>query len=357
MKALVIGGTGLIGAYIVRALLKRGDQVRILARHPERLDRSHAAAAEIVVGDILTSDEALQNACTGQDVVFHAAARFAYERSRSTEIFDTAVRGTENVLRTCAQVGAGRVVVTSSSVVFGYSSVPAEIDESKEIVFTSEPPYVAAKIEQHRRSLSLAAELNLNVVLACPTMTLGPTRGDLGPSNGMILAYLADPFRCTYRGGCNLVSGRDIAEGHILLGQHGVSGQAYLLGGENLHWEAIHTAIADLAGVQRPLFRLNHTLAYLAATAEEARASFVGRTPLSTREQAAMIGRWYWYSDDRAQALGYRPGSGEMALIQTISWLAASHHMARETRTSLRLSAEIYQFRASAADSNDQRDE
>jgi len=206
--------------------------------------------------DILTSDEALQNACTGQDVVFHAAARFAYERSRSTEIFDTAVRGTENVLRTCAQVGAGRVVVTSSSVVFGYSSVPAEIDESKEIVFTSEPPYVAAKIEQHRRSLSLAAELNLNVVLACPTMTLGPTRGDLGPSNGMILAYLADHFRCTYRGGCNLVSGRDIAEGHILLGQHGVSGQAYLLGGENLHWEAIHTAIADLAGVQTTAFQI-----------------------------------------------------------------------------------------------------
>jgi len=112
-----------------------------------------------------------------------------------------------------------------------------------------------------------------------------------------------------------------------------------------------------LPACKRPLFRLNHTLAYLAATAEEARASFVGRTPLSTREQAAMIGRWYWYSDDRAQALGYRAGSGEMALIQTISWLAASHHMARETRTSLRLSAEIYQFRASAADSNDQRDE
>ena len=78
-----------------------------------------------------------------------------------------------------------------------------------------------------RRSRSTGARWNsprclkLDVRLACPTMTLGPTSARLGPSNGIIVAYLADPFASTYPGGCNLVSARDVAAGHVLIAEHG----------------------------------------------------------------------------------------------------------------------------------------
>ena len=87
---------------------------------------------------------------------------------------------------------------------------------------------------------------------------------------------------------------------------------------------------------------------FLAATAEELRATIGGRAPLSTREQAAMVGRYYWYSHAKAAALGYAPASARAALIETISWLAASPHISREVRAGMHLAADIYRFRATA---------
>jgi dihydroflavonol-4-reductase len=260
-----------------------------------------------------------------------------------------AVTGTANMLAACARMGVHRVVVTSSSVVFGQRETANCIDETAGLAGDiGEPPYVAAKIAQHRRALELAAVLKLDVRLACPTMTLGPTAGRLGPSNGLIVTYLADPFACTYRGGCNLVTARDVATGHVLIAEQGAPGEAYLLGSENLTWQQIHAAIAELAGVAPPRLELNQTLAFLAATAEELHAAIGDRIPLSTREQVSMVGRHYWYSHTKAAALGYAPVSARAALIETISWLAASSHISREIRAGMHLAADIHRFRATA---------
>jgi dihydroflavonol-4-reductase len=160
------------------------------------------------------------------------------------------------------------------------------------------------------------------------------------------VAYLADPFGSTFPGGCNIVSARDVAAGHLLIAEHGTAGQSYLLGSENLTWRQIHGMIAELAGVAPPRLELNHASAFLAATAEEIRAALAGLSALSTREQAAMVGRHYWYSHAKAAAMGYAPCSARDALIETISWLAASPHITREVRTCMHLAADIYRFRS-----------
>jgi dihydroflavonol-4-reductase len=177
-------------------------------------------------------------------------------------------------------------------------------------------------------------------------MTIGPTGARLGPSNGMIVAYLADPFSSTYPGGCNIVSARDVAAGHLLIAERGGAGESYLLGSENLSWRQIHGMIAELAGVAPPRLELNHASAFLAATAEEIRAAVAGCPALSTREQAAMVGRHYWYSHAKAAALGYSPHPARDALIETISWLSASPMITREVRTGMHLSADIYRYRS-----------
>jgi dihydroflavonol-4-reductase len=250
-------------------------------------------------------------------------------------------------LRACARRGVRRVVVTSSSVVFGYRDDGASISETAALTSgDGEPPYVAAKIAQHQRSLKLGRSLKLDVRFACPTMTIGPTSARLGPSNGMIVAYLADPFRSTFPGGCNIVSAHDVAAGHQLIAERGSAGESYLLGSENLSWRQIHGMIAELTGVAPPRVELNHASAFLAATAEEIRSTMAGCPALSTREQAAMVGRHYWYSHAKAAALGYSPHPARDALIETISWLAASPHITREVRAHMHLSADIYRFRA-----------
>jgi dihydroflavonol-4-reductase len=347
MRALVTGATGLIGAHIVRALVDHGHHVTALVRETSRRDSLAGLPVTYSVADLEQTGADLDRACGECDVVFHTAANFAYGGGFAG-LHEIAVTGTNTVLRSCARAGVRRVVVTSSSVVFGHTTQEICIDETTAVVSgIGEPPYVAAKIAQHRLALELGSELNLDVVLACPTMTMGPTSSRLGPSNGIIVAYLSDPFGCTFPGGCNLVSASDVAAGHLLIAEHGIAGESYLLGSQNMAWPAIHTMIAELAGVAPPRVELNLTLAYLAAAAEEASAKLHGRDPLSTREQASMAGRYYWYSHGKAAALGYRPAGARDALIETISWLAASPHVTREMRTQMRLSSDIYRFRNS----------
>ena len=349
MRALVTGATGLIGAHLVRALLDHGYEVRAMVRATSRREALVGLPVTYVVADVLRAVRDLDAACADCDVVFHAAAHFAYSGFTPAALHDTAVTGTANVLESCARMGVRRVVVTSSSVAFGYSDDGSIIDEHAGLAHgDDEPPYVAAKIAQHRRALELGDRLQLDVRLACPTMTLGPSGAQLGPSNGLVVAYLADPFGCTFPGGCNLVAARDVAAGHLLIAEHGAPGESYLLGSQNMTWRQIHTAIADLAGVALPRLELNQTLTYLAATAEELRASLHGRTALSTREQAAMTGRYYWYSSDKAAEMGYAPSAARDALIEAISWLAASPHITRETRAGMHLAPDIHRFRAAS---------
>ena len=349
MRALVTGGAGLVGAHIVRALLAAGHEVRCLVRLTTRRDALDKMPIEWFVADVTRPSDDLDAACRGCDVVFHAAAHFAYAGVAAEELRRIAIDGTDAVLRSCSRQGVRRVVVTSSSVVFGYSKDKTINDETARAPDPGdEPGYVTAKIAQHHHALRLAGHLGLDVRLACPTMTIGPTFARLGPSNGAVVAYLADPFGSTYPGGCNLVSARDVAAGHLAIAESGSIGESYLLGSGNVTWQQVHSMIAELAGVPAPRIELNHTTAYLAAAGEEIRAALTGRIALSTREQASMIGRYYWYSHHKATMLGYAPAPVRDAMVETLSWLAASPHVTRETRTRMRLSPEIYGFRACA---------
>lgn len=350
MRALVTGATGLIGSHIAKALINGTHKVRALVRQGSTREALAELPVSYAIADVLDPNADLDAACAGCDVVFHTATHFAYTGFSPAVLHDTAVRGTEVVLNACARAGVPRVVVTSSSVVFGYRNRAVDINEDAGLASDDgESPYVRAKIAQHRRSLELGRRLKLDVRFACPAMTLGPTSARLGPSNGLVAAYLADPFACTFPGGCNLVTARDVALGHLLIAERGVAGQGYLLGSRNMTWQQIHALIAELAGVASPRVTLNHSLAYLAAATDELRAAISGRPALSTREQAAMVGRYYWYSHAKAASLGYKPASARDALIETISWLAASPHITRETRINMHLSHDIYRFRAANA--------
>ena len=349
MRALVTGASGLIGAHLVQLLLSHGHEVRAMVRETSRLDALALHPAVIIAADVLQADRRLDAACADCDMVFHAAAHFAYTGISSAALHRTAVAGSDNMLRSCARMGVRKIVVTSSSVVFGYRVDGTVINEREGITNgIGESPYAEAKIAQHRRTVELGDRLQLDVRLACPTMTMGPTSSRLGPSNGLIVAYLADPFGCTFPGGCNIVAARDVALGHLLIAEHGATGESYLLGSQNLTWRQIHTTIAELAGVAPPRLELNHTAAFLAATAEELRGAMTGHAALSSCEQASMVGRHYWYSHAKAAGLGYAPIPARDALVETISWLAASSHVSREVRIGMHLTGDIYRFRAAS---------
>ena len=349
MRAFVTGAGGLIGTNLVHELVARGVAVRAMVRRARPIRGVRDVDVDLCVGDVLDPPEVLAGSMRGCDLLFHVATPFAYSGIDQGDLERTATVGTRNALTAAAKAGVRRVVVTSSSVVFGSSAEPSLRDETS-VAGTEfvEPGYVRAKVKQAELALTDGATLGLEVVLVCPTMSLGYPTTTLGPSNAIVVAYLSDPLRMTYPGGCNLVSVHDIARGHWLAAERGEPGQCYLLGSENLHWHEIHALIAELCGVERPAIEINHAAAYLAATYEELRAQLQRREPVTTRTQARMIGRYYWYSHARARELGYAPRPARVALAEACACLAASTHVSRAIRATMSLHPDVHAARTSA---------
>lgn len=346
MKALVTGANGLIGANLLSALLRDGHEAVGLVRPTSDLTHIEHLPVQLAYGDVL-DPPSLGSAAAGCDVIFHTAVHFAYWGHTADALARTAIEGTRNVLAAAREAGVARVVMTSSSVTLGASYMPEIRDETRSAdADPGEPGYVLAKIAQEREAIAVARHLGVDLVIACPTMSVGAFGASLGPSNGVIVSYLADPFRMTWAGGCNIVSVADVARGHIVLAERGVAGERYVLGSENLEWRAVHTAIARLAGVASPGPTASATTCYWVALAEETRARLTGAAPLATRSQAKMVGRYYWYDHGRAAALGYAPRAAADALADALAWLAATPHVARETRVGMRLARAVHAARA-----------
>lgn len=348
MRIVVTGASGLLGAHVVRAAQSAGHEVRAVVRSSpgEALKDCNVPHA---VADVLGGVDVLVAAFSGADTLVHCAAVFAYGRGEE-EVSRVATLGTRNVLAAAKEAGVRRVVVTSSSVVFGYSIDPEAVDEGVGLADPAgQPDYVAAKIAQHRLALDQAEHLGIEVVFACPTLSIGGYAAVLGPSNALITTYLADPTRSTFDGGCNLVAADDIGRAHVILAERGEAGASYLLGSENLGWPDIHAMIGVLTGVGGPYLTLGRQGAALIARGGEALALLTGGQPASSTEQANMLGRYYWYSSERAAALGFAPKPAATALIEAVSWLAASKHISREVRATMRLADEVQQHRFASA--------
>src|ERR687887_144810 len=120
---LVTGGAGFIGSNLVRALLERGDTVRVLDNFSTGNRRNLAeldGKIDIVEGE-LRSYERVHNAVRGVEVVFHLGALGSVPRSVQDPLTSSAVNveGTLNVLLAARDEGVGRVVFGSSSSIYG----------------------------------------------------------------------------------------------------------------------------------------------------------------------------------------------------------------------------------------------
>ncbi len=152
-RVLVTGGAGFIGSNVVRALLERGDEVRVLDNFSTG-SRSNLAGldAEIVEGE-LRSYERVHNAVRGVEVVFHLGALGSVPRSVQDPLTSNAVNveGTLNVLLAARDEGVRRVIFSSSSSVYGSAGA---LPRTEEMAPDPISPYGVAKLAAERYCVS-----------------------------------------------------------------------------------------------------------------------------------------------------------------------------------------------------------
>ena len=116
-QAFVTGGTGFIGANVVRLLLGEGYQVRALVRASSNLDNLRDLDVETVTGDL--NDPDLWQQMQGCQVLFHVAAHYSLWQSDRQLLYEYNVLGTRNVLACARKAKIERTVYTSSVAAIG----------------------------------------------------------------------------------------------------------------------------------------------------------------------------------------------------------------------------------------------
>ncbi len=176
--ALVTGADGFIGSHLVEALLAAGYRVRALAQYNSfnnwgwLEDIAPRPELEIVCGDVRDPDFC-RHIAKGTDIIFHLAALIAipYSYVAPDSYVDTNIKGTLNMCQAARDAGVRRIVVTSTSEVYGTAQyVPIDEKHPRQ----PQSPYSATKIGADAIAKSFFNAFDLPVVIARPFNTFGP---------------------------------------------------------------------------------------------------------------------------------------------------------------------------------------
>ncbi|HVU72463.1 MAG TPA: GDP-mannose 4,6-dehydratase [Mycobacteriales bacterium] len=178
MRCLVTGAGGFIGSHLTEALLAEGHEVRALVRYSSTgswgfLGTLRGTPGLEVIGGDVRDPRQVRQLVDGVDVVHHLAALigipYSYEAPHS--YVATNVEGTLNVLDAARDAGTSRVVITSTSEVYGTAlSVPITEDHPRQ----AQSPYSATKIGADALAIAWARSFDLPVVVLRPFNTYGP---------------------------------------------------------------------------------------------------------------------------------------------------------------------------------------
>jgi dihydroflavonol-4-reductase len=313
-KTLLTGATGLIGSHVARALVARGDDLRVTVRQSSRMENLADLDVDVVRCDVLDR-RAVRRALRDVDRVFHAVGLTSLRASRA-ELQKANVHATRLMLEECLRAGVERVVYTSSVAAIGPAVSGSTADETSPFDHRAAAvPYVASKREAEIEALRIAAR-GLPVVIVNPAHVLG--RGDVNRSSTeLVRRFLRRQIPAYVDGALNVVSAQDVAAGHLLADERGEPGERYILGNRNYTLDRLFADLGRLSGVEPPAVKLP----FPAALALAGAAQRVPGRPLVTVEEVRGSSMWWTYRNNKAKReLGWNPSPHEEAIEETIAW-------------------------------------
>ena len=319
MTVFVTGGSGFVGAHVVRALLEDGERVRCLVRSPEPATLV-GLPVEQVPGDVRDA-ASLEAGLAGCSAAFHCAADYRLYARHPREIYDTNVGGTTNVLAAAERAGVRDVVVTSSvgALATGRSGVPANEETPvglEDMVGHYKRSKFLAELEARR-----AADAGRRVFLVHPSTPIGELDVKPTPTGKIVLDFLRGKLPAVVDTSLNFVDVRDVARGHLLARQRGEPGRRYILGNQNLTLREFLDLVAEASGRVPVRWTLPHWIPMVAGALSTGFARVTGTEPAVAWEAVKMSRAHMVFDASRAvKELGLPQSDLRDAVARAVAW-------------------------------------
>ena len=315
-KVLVTGGTGFLGAYIIRELVEQGYTVRAIRRSnklPFYIPSSFFEKVEWLPGDVLDV-AGLEEAMEGVDAVIHAAAKVSFRGGERRQLFSTNIEGTANMVNTALLLNTARFIHVSSVAALGRTVEKEMVTEEKKWEDSKlNTTYAISKYHAETEVWRGIGE-GLNAVIVNPSTILG--YGDWNESSCALFKNVFREFPWYSNGMNGFVDVRDVAGVIVSLLKSPVTGERFILNGDNWSFRQLFNSIAAGFGKKQPTREATRFLAGLAWRLEKIKSLFSGRSSLLTRESARIARTTTRF--DNSRILRQLPGFHFTPLEKTI---------------------------------------
>lgn len=312
-KILVTGGTGFIGAYLIRLLLAKGyENIRTLKRpeSPMGLARSFANRVEWVNADIRdVADLAL--AMKGVQKVYHSAAVVSFSGANARLMKEVNVEGTANVVNLALEEGIEKLLHVSSIAALGNPrQQEAVTEDSKWELGNYGTIYGLTKHLAEMEVWRSKAE-GLKVAVVNPSNVLGSGFWKERTSTGQLFFKIWKGLKFYPLGATGWVDVRDVVNFMVELMESDVEGERFILNAENRDFKDLFQRIAEAMNSPSPSIKASYFLREMAWRAAWFQSKLTGGDPIITKETARTSASRKCYSNVKSlsafQGFSYRP--------------------------------------------------
>lgn len=323
IRAFVTGGTGFVGANVVRLLQQQGYEIRALVRPQSVLDNLAGLDLEWVKGSL--NDPDLSSKMAGCQVLFHIAAHYSLWQADRQQLYHSNVLGTRHVLAAAQQAGIERTVYTSSVAAIGTEKSGKIVDEShqtpvSELIGHYKKSKYWAEQEAHQ-----AVKKGQDIVIVNPSTPIGSWDIKPTPTGDIILRFLRRQMPAYVNTGLNLIAVQDVAWGHLLALEKGRTGDRYILGHQNLTLKDILAQLSQITGLKAPQYTIPLGIPLAIAWIEEFLLAPLGYKPSVPLDGVRMSQHTMYYDSSKAiKELGLPQSPIYQALQEAVTWFQNS---------------------------------
>ena len=326
ITVLVTGGTGFIGAYIIQELITKGYSVKALHRRnnfPFYISKETLSKVEWIQGDILDV-VTLENDMENVDAIIHSAAIVSFDKKLREQMYRINVEGTANVVNLALEKNIKRLIHISSVAAIGRTAKGQTVDEEKKWVTSSLNTHYAISKQKSEMEVWRAMAEGLSAVIVNPSTVLG--FGNWNSSSTAIFKNIYHGFSWYSEGENGFVDVKDVAEVSVALIDSEITGQRFILNGDNWPFRKLFNSIADQFKKPQPHRLATPFLGEIAWRLEHLKSYFSGHRPLLTKESAKVAHSRTNF--DNSKILKTLPGFSFTPLQQTIEIACGQYEQA-----------------------------